>query len=230
MSKGKKRKKAKQKAKRIRKAKNGKTVPFDLQNSPKKYAGFQNRFCYKTNIHRLIYKDAKFSNIKYQASNITNCNYKNTKLDSIDFVGCNLKGTNFSGATFRNVVFMCCKLKGVNFTNCKFHNVYFIMTNNEECIGFPEDGYVLMHSYPRLDVEEKIKVAVDRIRKRKVVNKHHILNVKNKMNMWYIKILLDRYGEKTGDLLLQLSRETNLRNYYSLGSYCNHIENNYEIC
>lgn len=230
MSRGKKHQKAKQKAKRIMKAKKGKPVPINLQNLTKKYAGLQNRFCYKTNIHRLIYKDGKFSNVKYQASNITNCNYKNTKLDGIDFVGCNLKGTNFAGATLRNVLFMCCNLKGVNFTNCKFHNVYFVTTNIGECIGLPEKGCVQMHSYPRIEVDESIKTAVDRMCKIKSVNKMHILNVKNKLNMWNIKILFDRYGNKTGELLLQLSRERNLRNLCSLGSYCDFIENHYEVC
>lgn len=230
MSRGKKRRKAKQRAKRIMKAKNGKPVPFDLQNSPKKYAGFRNRFCYKTNVHRLIYKDASFSNIKFQASNMTNCNYKNTKLESIDFVGCNLKESNFTGASLRNVLFLCCKLNGVNFTNCKFHNVYFVMTNTDKCVGFPSEGVIQMRSYPRVDVDENIKTAVDRMCQIKEVDRHHILHVtKNKLNMWAIKILMDRYGVMTGDLLLRLSRERNLRNLYSLGAYCNFIESQYEM-
>lgn len=46
----------------------GKKVPFDLQNSPKRLSGTKNRYCYKTNIHKLIYKEAHFYNVKYQAS------------------------------------------------------------------------------------------------------------------------------------------------------------------
>ena len=111
MSKGKKRRQAKQKAKRIMKARRGKIAPFDLQNSPKKYRGFSNKYCYKTNIHRLIYKDASFSNIKFQASNMTDCNYRNSKLNCIDYVGCNLKGSNFTGANLTGLILLIANFK-----------------------------------------------------------------------------------------------------------------------
>ena len=44
MGRGKQRRKYKQKQKRIEKAKRGKLVRFDLQNSSKKYSGFSNKF------------------------------------------------------------------------------------------------------------------------------------------------------------------------------------------
>ena len=228
MSKGKKRRQAKQKAKRIMKARRGKNAPFDLQNSPKKYRGFSNKYCYKTNIHRLIYKDASFSNIKFQASNMTDCNYRNSKLNCIDYVGCNLKGSNFTGAKLRNVLFMCCHLNGVNFTNCKFQNVYFITTNIEKCKGFPNDGFIQMRTCPKLDIDEKISIAVDRMCQIKAAHIFHVAN--NKLNMWTIKIVLDKYGAMTGDLLLRLSRERKLKALYSLGAYCNFIESHYDVC
>lgn len=228
MPRGKMRRKVRQKSKRIMKVKSGKNVPFDLQNSPKKYAGFCNRFCYKTNIHRLIYKDASFSNIKFQASNMSNCNYRNAKLENIDFVGCNLKKSNFSGASLRNVLFLCCKLTGVVFTNCKFRNVYFVMTNTDKCVGLPNEGFIHMRSYPKIDVDEKIKIAVERMISKREVDRFHVLHVtKSKLNMWAIKILMDRYGDMTGDLLLRLSMEKKQRNLYSLGSYCDFIESHY---
>ena len=66
MGRGKQRRKYKQKKKRMEKAKRGKLVRFDLQNSGRKYSGFRDKYCYQTNIHRLIYKDAKFQNVKFQ--------------------------------------------------------------------------------------------------------------------------------------------------------------------
>ena len=57
MGRGKQRRKYKQKKKRMEKAKRGKLVRFDLQNSGRKYSGFRDKYCYQTNIHRLIYSN-----------------------------------------------------------------------------------------------------------------------------------------------------------------------------
>lgn len=102
MSKAKRKRKYIQKQKRLEKLKKGKVVRFDLQNSSRKYLGLKNRYCYQTNIHRLIYKDATFSNVKYQASNITQCNFRNSKMYGVDFCHTNLKKTSFKGAILEN--------------------------------------------------------------------------------------------------------------------------------
>lgn len=70
MGRGKQNRKYKQKKKRMEKIRRGKLVRFDLQNSGRKYSGFRNKYCYQTNIHRLIYKGAKFENVRFQAYTI----------------------------------------------------------------------------------------------------------------------------------------------------------------
>lgn len=75
MSRTKRKRKAKQKLKIIRKRKAGKLVRFVLTNSGRKYSGWSNRYNYQSNIHSIIYKDATFSNDKFQNCIITGCNF-----------------------------------------------------------------------------------------------------------------------------------------------------------
>ena len=149
MGRGKRRRKYIQKKKRMEKAKKGKLVRFDLQNSSRKYAGFKDKYCYQTNIHRLIYKDAKFQNVRYQASIITNCNYRNASLKGVDFCNSNLKNTTFKGAYFENVIFVNCNLKGTDFTDAKFKNVYFITTNTQVAKGIDIEKVSILNKYPK---------------------------------------------------------------------------------
>lgn len=85
----------------MEKIRRGKLVRFDLQNSGRKYSGFRNKYCYQTNIHRLIYKGAKFENVRFQASNMTKCNYKNASFKGVDFCNSNLKNSSFKGAILK---------------------------------------------------------------------------------------------------------------------------------
>ena len=84
----------KRRAKRIKreniKRAMNKKVFFTLTGCPKKLQGLSNRYNYKSNMHNLIYKDAKFQNVRYQASIITNCNFNQTVLTGVDFCNCNL--------------------------------------------------------------------------------------------------------------------------------------------
>lgn len=221
---GKKKRKTIQNKKRMKKIREGKLVPFNLQNSPRKYAGFKNKYCYKTNIHNLIYKDGYFENVKFQASNITECNFKNCTMIGIDFVGCNLKGTNFAGATLEDVIFMNCKLGKAKFSNCKFKNVYFVMTDIGNCIGLP-DNYEYLNRYPQFNVSEELQEAIIRLSNIEESYRYHVLHVnKRKSNMWLIKILLDRYGTETGKALLTFSKREGLKRLYTLHSYAKFIE------
>ena len=54
MSRTKRKRKAKQKLKIIRKRKAGKLVRFVLTNSGRKYSGWSNRYNYQSNIHSII--------------------------------------------------------------------------------------------------------------------------------------------------------------------------------
>ena len=102
MSRTKRKRKAKQKLKIIRKRKAGKLVRFVLTNSGRKYSGWSNRYNYQSNIHSIIYKDATFSNDKFQNCIITGCNFNNANLSDIDFTHCNLKGSSFKNAVLSN--------------------------------------------------------------------------------------------------------------------------------
>ena len=226
MGRGKQRRKYKQKQKRIEKAKRGKLVRFDLQNSSKKYSGFSNKYCYQTNIHKLIYKDAKFHNIKFQSSNITNCNYKNALFKGIDFCNCNLKNSTFIGASFENVIFMNCNLKGADFTGAKFHNVYFIMTNTEVAKGVDKEKVRILNTYPKnVQFDSNCEVALFRLGQINKIYKYHVLHVSpTKINMWIMLILLEKYGEGTGRALNALVRRKDKRFFYTVASYMNFIE------
>jgi uncharacterized protein YjbI with pentapeptide repeats len=199
-------------------------VPFNLQNSPRKYSGFRNKYCYKTNIHNLIYKDGYFENVKYQASNITECNYKNCTMIGMDFVGCNLKGTDFSGAKLTDVIFLNCKLDKARFTRCYFHNVYFIMTDISRCIDLSDD-FEYLNKYTKVEITVELQEALVRLCNNEESYKYHVLHVnKKKANMWMVKILTDRYGAGTGKALLAFSKREDLKRLYTLHSYAKFIE------
>ena len=226
---GKTRQKVRLKAKRLRKMLMGKNVPFNLQNCPKKLYGISNRYCYKTNIHRLIYKGARFKNVKYQASNITACNFKNSILNGVDFVGCNLKDCNFSGAILSNVVFVNCLMDKTCFRNCHFENVYFVTTDISGCIDLPDD-YMSLSTYPNIKLESDMLEALVRLSHTEESYKYHVLHVKKtKPNMWFVQILINRFGDSAGRALLVLSKKEKLYGLYTLSAYINFIEKYLEV-
>lgn len=211
------------KEKRMEKAKRGKLVRFDLQNSSRKYVGFKDKYCYQTNIHRLIYKDAKFQNVRFQASIITNCNYKNASFRGIDFCNSNLKNSTFKGAYFENVIFMNCNLKGADFTDAKFKNVYFITTNTEVAEGIDTEKVTILNKYPKeLQLDSSCEIALFRLGQIEKIRKYHVLHVSpTKINMWVMSILLEKYGEGTGRALNALVRRRDKRFFYTVASYMN---------
>ena len=232
MSRGKTRRKNKQKQRRMKNIKLGKLVRFDLQNSSKKYKGLKNRYCYQTNIHNLIYKDSKFENVRYQASNITQCNFKNTKLIGVDFCNSNLKGTSLKGSTLKDVVFINCNLKGVDFTNVKFSNVYFIMTNVEVCkkIILDENCILLKHYPTMLKIDVIGENALFSLGEDIKIYKYHVLHVSpNKANMWILGILFSRYGKDVNRALNGLVRRKDKRYFYTVASYMRFIESYLKI-
>ena len=189
----KRKRKAKQKAKRLLKIKSGKRVRFVLANSPQKYQGWSNKYNYQSNIHNLIYKDASFTNDKFHNCTITKCNFKNTKLSGIDFAHCNLKETSFKGATLNDVTFFNCNMKSVDFENAVFNNVVFISMNTEKIKSLPLDGYTVINKYPKIDDLQLIQNALT-LSSYKKIYKYHVLHVeKNKLNNWYLYLILRFY-------------------------------------
>jgi len=201
------------------------------QKFSKKYIGYKNRYCYKTNIHRLIYKNAKFQNVKFQASNITNCNYKNASFIGVDFCNSNLKNSIYKGAYFENVIFMNCNLKGTDFTRAKFNNVYFIMTNIEVAKGINKDKVYVINRYPKaLYLDTNTEVALFRLGENEMISKYHVLHINSKkINMWIMSILVGKYGKNIGEALNALVRQQDKRFFYTVASYMKFIESYLKI-
>lgn len=210
----------------------GKMVRFDLQNSSKKYPGFNNKYCYGTNVHNLIYKDGVFKNVRFQASNITNCNFKNTVLKNVDFCNSNLKGTTFKGATLSNVIFINCKLKDVDFANTTFNNVYFIMTNVQVARNFVmNEGVRIITKYPiNLLCDSRGSEALIQLGKIDEIYKYHVLHVSpTKINNWILDILFSKYGSDVNRALVALLRRKSKKFFFTVGCYMDFIESYLKI-
>lgn len=229
--KGKSIRKLKQKEKRIEKINRGKMVRFNLANSGVKYKGCKNVYGYKSNIHNLIYKDAKFENVRYQASNITNCNFKNATLKGVDFINTNLKHTNFKGAKLKDVVFFNCNLKDVDFKDVQFENAFFISTrlNNTKNLVLGQ-GCICIKSYPKMEIGCRLRESISRLTECDKIYNYRILHVNlNKINMWNISLLL-QYGEDNLARAMEaLYKRKNKYAFYTIYSYKKFIESYLKI-
>ena len=66
MGRGKKRRKAKLKKKRMIKIRQGKRVPFSISNCPKPLRGTMYKYEYKVNVHHCTFSNARFNNVRYR--------------------------------------------------------------------------------------------------------------------------------------------------------------------
>ena len=146
-------------------------------------------------MHNLIYKDAKFQNVRYQASIITNCNFNQTVLTGVDFCNCNLKKSSFKGAKLHNVCFINCNLSGVDFTNAEFDNVIFVCTSVDKCKNFSCDSNCRIYrSYPKIELQDEISTQLLQLAEDTLIYEPHVLHVsRSKLNLWALKILDDLY-------------------------------------
>ena len=209
----------------IKKAMN-KKVFFTLTGCPKKLQGLSNRYNYKSNMHNLIYKDAKFQNVRYQASIITNCNFNQTVLTGVDFCNCNLKKSSFKGAKLHNVCFINCNLSGVDFTNAEFDNVIFVCTSVDKCKNFSCDSNCRIYrSYPKIELQDEISTQLLQLAEDTLIYEPHVLHVsRSKLNLWALKILDDLYGTDALRALCAINNRKNKWGFYTLYSYMRHIE------
>ena len=221
MGRGKLKRKAKAKAKRIKKIKSGRLVRFVLANSPQKYNGWSNKYKYQSNIHNLIYKGASFSNDKFQNCTITRCNFKQTNFEDVDFAHCNLKGSSFKNATLTNVTFFNCNMKAVDFEGAKFSNVVFICMSIDAISNLPEAGHITLKKYPQITHQQLIDSAMSLARYDELY-KYHILNVsKTKVNHWYLHLLATQYSnyDEVASGLSKLCESERKRDFITLSSY-----------
>ena len=229
---GKKRRNAKQKAKRLVKIKSGKNVPFVLANSPVKYHGAKNRYYYQSNIHNLIYKDGAFQNVKYQNSILTKCNFRKAKLMGVDFCHSNLKGCNFEGATLSNVVFMNCNLKNTKWNGATLKNVYFVSSNIAVCEDLIiTDSTYILRSYPSNPQIRERQDILARLGSFNSLYKYHVLHTtRDKPNYWMVEILYNSYGIDLWKALFALTKRNDKRGFYTLSAYKNFVERYLKIC
>lgn len=231
MGRGKKKRIAKrrhdQKQRREIKIKMGKPIFFTLTHCSKKLAGFSDRYNYKSNMHKLIFKGAHFSNVRYQASIITKCNYNDTHLTGVDFFNSNLKSSSFKNACLKDVVFYNCNLNNVDFQGAKFSNVIFICTNisNAENFDTTASGYRIYRTYPQIDLEELEHDFMEFV-KLDSIFKYKVLHVNScKLNYWFLQIIIDEYGVSgLKKLVQQLKLRENRRHLFTVSSYRKLIE------
>ncbi len=230
MGKGKSKRKAKRKieAKQRReiRLKMGKPVFFNLTNCPKPLSGFSDRYNYKSNIHKAIYKKGNFHNVRWQASILTHCNFNQTHLIGVDFFNSNLKKTSFKNAVLENVIFFNCNLKDTNFENAQFRQVIFIATNLDlaKNLTITEECKVY-RSYPSIELDHAVHQQLLSLSEFELLYKYNVLHVnKNKLNLWSIQVLLDCYGENVFRALCALKYKKDKRRLYTVYSYMRHIE------
>lgn len=238
MGRGKRKRKAIQRKKRIAKMRKGKHVSFSLANSPRIMRGRTNKHEYKTNIHNLNFKNAKFKNVKYTSTNMTNCKFKNVSFVGVDFINTNLKKSKFRNARLENVIFYGANMKDVDFKDTKFKNVYFINTDlsNAKNINLDDSGIVILKGEPTITITETLKNSIDNIMTMPKIKKHYVLTTKvskgKTINKWIINLLKNKFSDD--DLIKGFNRiYTNDKinsnktffTYYSyLEFFCNYLK------
>ncbi|MBR5272838.1 MAG: pentapeptide repeat-containing protein [Clostridia bacterium] len=221
---------AKRKAKRINreqiKLAMNKRIYFTLTRCLKKLQGISHKYCYKSNMHNLIYKDAKFKNVRYQSSIITKCNFNQAELIGVDFCNCNLRKSSFKNAKLKNVCFINCNIEDADFLNANFENVVFVCvgTNKAKNLSI-NSGCKCYNTYPKFDLEKDMQAQLLQLSEDPLLYEPHVLHVtKNKLNFWTLKILEDLYGENVFEALSAIKSRKQKKGFYTLHSYMKHIE------
>lgn len=230
MGRGKKKKKAELKKKRLKKIKLGKIVPFTLSNCPKKLKGIKNRYEYKINVHHCQFNQADFFNIRYRSGHITQSNFKNANLDCIDFISVNLKKSKFKGTQFKNCVFMNCNLTDADFENAKFENTYFISCKLKNLKNFSvsKGVYILSH-YPQEEISSSLIEKIILMSKNEKLEKFHILTTESKcVNFWLLHLLLSKYSENELTKFFHKLLYSNRKQFYTLNDYFLSLQNYYK--
>ena len=204
----------------------GKYVFLNLCRTPNPLKGLSNKYLYKANLYKVLYKGGKFNNVRWNASNITHCSFKNAKCSGVDFFNCNLKNTSFQNSTLENVVFFNCNLKDVNFKGATFKRVIFISTNIKNAKNLIlTDGCIIYKSYPKITIDKEISQNIFELYDFPEFNKYNVLFVsKRKLNLWILKILIDLYGDDALRALIALKYRKSKWGFFTVFSFMQHIE------
>lgn len=199
MGRGKRKKKAQLKRKRMSKMKKGKLIPFSLANSPHKMQGRTDKHDIKTNVHNLIYVGAHFENVKFTASNMTNCKFRDAKFVGVDFICTNLKYSKFKNVFLENVIFYGTNLKDVDFFGAHFKNVFFNNTNVSVAknLDLAQPGIYVLNSNLSIEIDSSLQTAIINLMGINKIKKHYVLTTKSsngkKVNKWVIYLLLKNF-------------------------------------
>ena len=207
----------------------GKYKYFTLTHSSKKYNGWNNRYSPKANIHGICYKNAYFYNDRFHSCILTDCNFSYATLFGVDFICCNLKKSSFKNSILHNVTFFNCNVAGADFCDAKFDNVVFMSMNLNGANNMSQhQGYEVINTYPSC-VDENIKQIVLKLSSIEECYKYRVLNVdKNKINAWYLSLLLKYYKDDKKMVLNALEtiyEEKIHKKMLTLYSYKNYIDN-----
>lgn len=230
MGRAKRRIKAKRKAEHMRREQiriaMNKRVFFTLTRCHTKLKGIVYRYCYKSNMHNLIYKGAKFENVRYQSSIITKCNFNQAELVGVDFCNCNLRNTSFRNAKLRNVCFINCNVDRTDFLDADFQNVVFVCTGIERANNlFINSKCRVYRTYPKIELTSDVETQLLQFSEDPLIYNPHVLHVsKNKLNHWTLKILQDIYGDDTFRALCAVKNRKHTKGLYTIHSYMKHIE------
>ena len=226
---------AKRKAKQINREKirllMNKRIFFTLTRCSKKLQGISNKYCYKSNMHNLTYKGAKFENVRYQSSIITKCNFNQSELVGVDFCNCNLRKSSFKNAKLKDVCFVNCNIEGTDFLNTKFENVVFICIGLEKAKNlYLNSECIIYKTYPQITLDSNIQTQLLQLADDPQLYEPHVLHVtKNKLNFWSLKLFEDLYGESAYRALCAIQNRTRKKGFYTLYSYKKHIESYLEL-
>lgn len=207
----------------------GKPIFFTLTHCQKKLSGISNKYNYKANMHKLIFTDARFYNVKYQASIITDCNFRGAKFIGVDFYNSNMRGVSFKNASFENVVFYNCNLKNAEFRGASFSNVVFICTNTDvaQNLNVDDSEITVLRTYKKLDLPDELENDLLDLANNSSIFGAKVLHVnKKKLNHWVLYIIQERFGiEGLRSLSNRLHRKERWDNLYTVYSYLMLLEN-----
>lgn len=230
LGKGKRRRKAKLKEKRMMRIREGKKVPFSISNCPKVLKGTQYKYEYKVNVHHCSFSNARFNDVRYRSGHITYSSFQNALFEKIDFICVNMKKNKFKGTKFKNCLFFGCNLQDSNFKGASFDNVYFISCDLNNIKNFTvNDNVQIIKKYPEITICKKLNGLLSVMSQNTKLEKYHILTInRKKNNHWMLDLLLQRYSEEELVYFFKKILIMNKNHFYTIHDYIFSLSNYYK--
>lgn len=222
MKRAKKKRKAKIKARRIRKINRGKLVPFTISNCPKTLRGIRNSYQYKVNVHNCSFKNAVFISVRYRSGHITKSSFKMAHFNKVDFISMNLKANKFRNAVFNNCLFFGCNLEGSDFEGAVFNNTYFVSCKLNNIKNFQiAHGIKIIKNYSLSNqLSSELVSTLHLLSTNERLEKYRIITTKeNHYNKWLLELLLMKYPEGALVRFFKKLLLSNKTQFYSFSDY-----------